>query len=252
MRFLARDCGIAESWRPFRAPTNHTFETRGAAPGCYPPALSAPKHRINRAGSIARLIASKHFTSSQTSCGPTCKTRPLFLRMQGELLHAPVQQFAYENLVFRRASDFVNPAKLFELLAGFAEHAENFSVQADLVDPAGGCVRSVEHLIWRRGDANCPRGAWTHRADQISTGLVAEGWDGIRIVEGLADLDLAERFSVAVKHFDAGIAAMRHVDISLRVRRDAMWSVELSGLVAGLPKRFQPLAVLVDFRDARI
>jgi hypothetical protein len=39
---------IAVPWRPFRAPTNRTVGTRGVAPGCYPPALSAPKPRINR------------------------------------------------------------------------------------------------------------------------------------------------------------------------------------------------------------
>jgi hypothetical protein len=36
----------------------------------------------------------------------------LLLRMQQQLLHAPVQQFPYINFIFRRAGDFVDPAEL--------------------------------------------------------------------------------------------------------------------------------------------
>src|SRR5260221_1913361 len=105
MRFLARDWGIEESWRPFRAPTNRAFESRGVAPGWYSPALSAREPQSPRF--IARLYASKYLISSQSSSGPTRKK--LFLRMQDEFLHAPVQQFADVDFVFRRARDFVNP-----------------------------------------------------------------------------------------------------------------------------------------------
>ena len=56
--------------------------------------------------------------------------------MQDELLHTPVQQFAEVDFVFRRARDFMNPAKFLELFPGLAKHAEDFSVQADLVHAA--------------------------------------------------------------------------------------------------------------------
>src|ERR1035437_7117174 len=39
--------------------------------------------------------------------------RRLLARMQQQLLHTPVQQFADVNFVFRRARDFVNPSELF-------------------------------------------------------------------------------------------------------------------------------------------
>jgi hypothetical protein len=52
----------------------------------------------------------------------------LLFRMQRQLLHAPVQQFRDVYFIFRRAGDFVNPAKLFQLFSGFAEPAEYFSV----------------------------------------------------------------------------------------------------------------------------
>src|ERR1700674_3922976 len=56
MRFLARDCGIATSWRPFRAPTKYIFVTRGVAPGCQPPALSAPGPWTNGSMIQVKLI----------------------------------------------------------------------------------------------------------------------------------------------------------------------------------------------------
>jgi len=56
--------------------------------------------------------------------------------MQNEFLHAPIQQFGDVDFVFRRAGDFVNPAELFQLLAGLAKPAQDFSVQAEFVDAA--------------------------------------------------------------------------------------------------------------------
>src|SRR5467141_3858990 len=154
--------------------------------------------------------------------------------MQDELLHAPVQQFANVDFVFRWARNFVNPAKFLELFPGLAEHAEDFSVQADLVHAARKSIRSVEHLVRRGRNAHRPGRTGPHRAYQISTRLVADSRGGIRIVKRFADLDLAEVFSVAVEHFDARIAAIGDVDVSLRVRGDAMRRIELSRLVAGL------------------
>src|SRR6266404_674181 len=84
------------------------------------------------------------------------RNRPLFFRVQYQFLYPPVQQFTDVDFIFRRAGDFVNPAELLELLAGFAEHAENFSVEADLVNAARKGVRRVENLVWRRSDTNCP------------------------------------------------------------------------------------------------
>src|SRR5260370_40080490 len=64
-------------------------------------------------------------------------------RVQDQFLHAPIQQFADVQLVFRRAGDFVNPPELLELLAGLAQHAHNFSVQREFVDAPRISVRSI-------------------------------------------------------------------------------------------------------------
>jgi hypothetical protein len=67
----------------------------------------------------------------------------LLFRAENELLHAPVQQFADVDFVFRWACDFVDPSELFELSAGLTKHAQDLAIQADLVDSAGesvGCV----------------------------------------------------------------------------------------------------------------
>src|ERR1700704_5365024 len=61
----------------------------------------------------------------------------LLLRMQNQLLHAPVEQLRDIKHVLRRAGDLVDPAELLQLLAGFAEHAEHLSVQGQLEHAAG-------------------------------------------------------------------------------------------------------------------
>jgi len=51
---------------------------------------------------------------------------------ENEFLDAPVQNFGDIEFAFGGAGDFVNPAELAELLAGFAEYSENFSVEESL------------------------------------------------------------------------------------------------------------------------
>ena len=56
-------------------------------------------------------------------------------------MHAPVQQLGDVEHVLRRAGHRVDPAELFQLLAGLAEHAQHLAVEAELVDAAGPGVR---------------------------------------------------------------------------------------------------------------
>src|SRR6202042_3815718 len=55
-------------------------------------------------------------------------------RMQRQLLPPPVQQFRHIQRVLRRTRHRMDPAELLQLLAGLAEHAEHFAVEAELVD----------------------------------------------------------------------------------------------------------------------
>jgi len=144
----------------------------------------------------------------------------------------------------------VNPAELAELLAGFAEDAEDSSVEAQLVDATGETVGTVEDLIGSGRDADGPGGAGRHRAGG-GRGLVADGRVGVG-VDGDINGDLAEEFSVAVENLYAAVAAIGDVDVALRVECDAVRRVQLARLVAGFAPGLEPIAVLVHFGDARI
>src|SRR5437660_6100355 len=62
--------------------------------------------------------------------------RPLLFGMQDQLLHPPIQDFSREDLVLGWTSELMDPAELLELLSGFAQHAEHFALEAELVDTA--------------------------------------------------------------------------------------------------------------------
>src|SRR5205814_2379991 len=83
------------------------------------------------------------------------------------------------------------------------------------------------------------------------TRLVAERRTGVRI-NGHVDGDLAQELALVVEHLDAAVTAVRHVDAPVRVHRNAMRSVELSGAVPGLAPRLEPVAVFIDLSDARV
>src|SRR5260370_3556550 len=170
--------------------------------------------------------------------------------LKDEFLDAPIQKFRDVELVRGGAGDGVNPAELAGLLAGLAEDAENFSVEAEFVDAAGESVGGEKNLIGAGGDAESPRRAGRHGAG-CGSGLIAYSGAGFG-GSGNVDGDLAEEFPVGVEDLDAAIAAIGDVDIVLRVDGDAVRRVELAGLVAGLAPGLEPVAVLIGFADARI
>src|SRR5882672_4401277 len=170
--------------------------------------------------------------------------------MQNKFLHPPVQQFSHEDYVLRRASNFVNPAKLLEFLAGLAEPTQDFSVQAEFVDAAREGIGGIQHLIRSGSNADRPGRA----GSQLSCKDVrpaeyrfrANRRDFLVIIKRHINLDLAEVLTFFVEYFDAGITAVCHIDISLRIGSNAVRRVELSGPVAGFPERFKPAAMNVD------
>src|SRR5713226_8984895 len=143
------------------------------------------------------------------------KPSPSVTRFENEFLDAPVQDFGDVELVLGGAGDFVNPAELSELLAGFSEGAENFSVEREFVNAAGKTVGAEEHLIGSGRDANGPGGAGGHGA-RGGGGLVADGGAGVGIDRNI-DGDDAKEFSIAVENLDAAVAAVGNVDIVMRV-----------------------------------
>src|SRR5260221_4581363 len=177
-------------------------------------------------------------------------SRKLMSWFENEFLDAPVQDFSNVQFVFGGAGDFVDPAELAELLAGFDEVAEKFSIEREFVDAGGKAIGTVEDLIGGRRYANGPGRAGGHGAGG-GRGLVADGGACVGIVGNIDD-ELAEKFSVRVEDLDAAVAAVRDVNAIVRINRDAVRSVELTGLIPGFAPGLEPVAVLVDFGDARI
>ena len=83
---------------------------------------------------------------------------------QNEFLNTPVQELRDVEFVGRGTGDFVNPSELAELFAGFAQGAEDFSIERKFVDAAGKSVGCVEDLIWSRRDAKRPGRTGRHRS----------------------------------------------------------------------------------------
>src|SRR4030088_2984985 len=106
--------------------------------------------------------AARRPRASKRSAGFGC--RALLIRMEQQLLNAPIQDFRHIELVLGRAGDFMDPSELLGLLAPLAEHAEHLAVEAQLVDAARKRIRAVEHLVRGWGDADRPRRARRHGA----------------------------------------------------------------------------------------
>src|SRR5689334_2682177 len=78
--------------------------------------------------------------------------RAALLGVQRELLDTPIEDFAYVELIFRRARHLVNPAELLQLLSSLAEHADHFPVERHLVDTTRVSIRHVQKLVRARVD----------------------------------------------------------------------------------------------------
>src|SRR5258706_15724759 len=163
--------------------------------------------------------------------GISCN-RKLMSWFENEFLDAPVQDFCNVQVVFGGAGDFVGPAELSELLAGFAEDAEKFSIEREFVDAAGKAIGTVEDLIGGRRDANGPGRAGGHGAGG-GRGLVADGGACVGI-DGNIDDELAEKFSVLAEDLDAAVAPGRAPKTILRVKCG-------DGRGCGLPDRITGL-----------
>src|SRR5260370_20625968 len=96
--------------------------------------------------------------------GRYSKPVTLMTWLENKFVAAPIQKFRDVEVVRGRASDFVNPAELAKLLAGFAEDAKDFSVEREFVDAAGQCIGAEEHRVGSGRDANDPGRAGRHSA----------------------------------------------------------------------------------------
>src|SRR5262249_58496562 len=142
--------------------------------------------------------------------------------------------------------------------AGLSQYAQHLAVECELVDAARMRIGAVEHLLpvlTRRGDAQCPWGAWAEGAALRRTlrkvGLVADRGFGVGVVRHV-DFDDVEELAVAVKDLDTPVEAVADIDVALGVGGDRVHRIELAGFAARTAPLFDPAAVLVDLGDARI
>jgi hypothetical protein len=62
------------------------------------------------------------------------------------------------------------------------------------------------------------------------------------MIERHVDGDLAQKLSLSIEHLDSAVTAIRNVDISLSVERNAMRSIELPGFASRFTPGFEPFA----------
>src|SRR5579864_3385321 len=172
---------------------------------------------------------------------------------ENELLDAPVQEFRHEEDIFRWACDLVDPSELFELLARFPENAEDFTVETELVDSSRITIGAKQDLVRRRSDADCPRRSRSLRlvAQDRRIGFVADRRSCLHI-EWHIDRNLAQELSLNVEHLNPTVSSVSNVDVIFCVHRNAVRRHKLAWSAAGFSPGLQPVAILVDFCDARV
>jgi hypothetical protein len=72
------------------------------------------------------------------------------------------------------------------------------------------------------------------------------------LVERHINGNLAQELSLSIEHLDSAVTAIRHVDISTSVERNAVRSIELHGFASRFTPGFEPFAIFVDLGDSRI
>src|SRR5258706_6591323 len=204
------------------------------------------------ASQIARLVFMGSPLVVLMNSSPRSGARSITSRMKDQLLHSPIEQLGDEDHVLRWAGDRMNPAELLQLLARLPEHAEDLSVEAELVQPPRVGIGGEQDLVRAGRDAKRPRSAGSEGALlRVRIRLVADRGASVA-VERNVDRDGAQEVAVAVEHLDAPVEAIGDVDVSLRIGGDVVGRIELARFVTAIAPRLQPVAVPVGLRDARI
>src|SRR5438552_6597547 len=70
------------------------------------------------------------------------------LRLEQQLLHAPVRGFGDVDFILRRAGELVTAGKFLEVASRPADHAQHLALERQLEDAAGdGRLAEKEHLV---------------------------------------------------------------------------------------------------------
>src|SRR5438552_18781742 len=175
------------------------------------------------------------------------------LRLEQQLLHAPVRGLGDVDFILRRAGELVAAGKFLEVASRPADHAQHLALERQLEDAAGeGRLAEKEHLVRVCAGRNAER---VRRADRLrqprASRGVAVGGDGARLRRHINGEHALEG-AVGVEHLDATVGAVADVDVVIVVDRDGVRGAELSLAGALRAPRLHPAAAGVDLGDARV
>ena len=138
----------------------------------------------------------------------------------------------------------MNPAELFQLFSGLAEHPENFAVESQFINSSWIGIGAVQNLARSGRYADGPRRAWSLRPFDVLGRLIANGRARGVVIERNIDLHFAKEFTIAVEHLNPAVTPIADINSSLRIGGNAMRCIEFSGLIAALAHDFSQLPFL--------
>src|SRR5258706_8566123 len=153
--------------------------------------------------------------------------------------------------MIRGAGQLVSAGKLFQLAACAANDSKYFSVERNFENSPGVSKFSNEkHLVGAGCDAD-RIGSANHRGEA----LAAWGVSVNRMSSGgrwHVDGEHTQNFSIRIEHLDTPIGAIADVEVVVAVRHNSMREAELSRRSSLFAPGLHPIAILVEFRDARV
>src|SRR5439155_4818585 len=236
---------------PNRAPTRAAEYAGAWAPNTQGTASAVPGYRTRRAP-LQRCLG----TAFSRACAiPSAPRRGLRhpVRMQRELLYAPIQQLARPDFVFRHTRECVHPAELARFATRRAELPDELAIECELlhltrehrirIDILGLAGRDADRIRPERGVlAVLPLPKIRYRRHPPRRLLLR------RVVP-----DLTHVVQIVVEDLDPAVRTVGHVHDALVVHRDAVRRAELQRPAATLRAHvLDDVSVLVELVDGRV
>src|SRR5882757_841689 len=153
--------------------------------------------------------------------------------------------------MIRGAGQLVSAGKLFQLAAGAANDSEHFSVERNFENsPRESKFSNEKHLVG--AGCNADRiGSATHCGEALAAWSVSVN----RMSSGgrwHVDGEHTQKCSFRIEHLDTPIGAIADVEVVVAIRHDRVREAELPLRSSLFAPGLHPIAILVEFRDARI
>ena len=141
----------------------------------------------------------------------------------------------------------MDPVELSHFVTGLAKIAKHLAIQTHLVNPARIIVRRIQILGRRVRYADRPRLSLVRQAGR----RVAQCRMPLLVIR-CHHRDTALVSTFRIKNLNAPVIAIRYINIVLPVNSDVMRKAELARLSAARTPGFNPVAVFIQLRHARI